>query len=86
MFSTLAVLVYLLAFAIPLIALYHFHSAPWHWHVLAILAALGMGFVETPAAWKSPTYDLVFGAVFVALIVWGIGGLVAFGWHRQRHA
>ncbi len=86
MFSTLAVLVYLLAFAIPLLLLYHYHSAAWYWHVLAILAALGMGFIQTPENWKSPTFDLCFGAVFVVLVVWGIGGLVAFRWHRERHA
>ncbi len=86
MFSTLAVLVYLLAFAIPLLLLYRYHSAAWYWHVLAILAALGMGFIQTPESWKSATFDLCFGAVFVVLVVWGIGGLVAFRWHRERHA
>lgn len=86
MFSTLAVLVYLLAFAIPLFLLYRYHSLAWYWHALAILAALGMGFIQTPPEWKSQTFDLLFGAVFVVLAVWGIGGLVAFRWHREKHA
>ncbi len=86
MFSTLAVLVYLLAFGIPLVLLYRYHSAAWYWHVLAILAAVGMGFVKTPESWRTPAFDMVFGAVFVFLVVWGLGGLVAFRWHREKHA
>ena len=45
-----------------------------------------MGFVRTPEAWKSPAIDMAFGAVFVLLAVWGIGGLVAFHTHREKHA
>lgn len=86
MFSTLAVLVYVFAFATPLLLLYRRHAARWFWHLLALAAALAMGFAETPAAWKSPAYDMIFGAVFVFLAVWGIGGLVAFRWHHEKHA
>lgn len=81
MFSSFAVLVYLAAFAIPLFLLYRYHSMAWYWHVLALLAAVGMGFVQPPAS-----LDLVYGAVFVFLVVWGLGGLVAFRWHREKHA
>ena len=86
MFSTLAVLVYVIAFAVPLFLLYRFHAAHWLLHVLALLAALAMGFVQTPPDWKSPTFDLCFGAVFVFLVTWGLGGLVAFHHRRERHA
>ena len=86
MLSSLAVLVYFCAFALPLLLLYRFHSGPWYIHLLAIAAAAGMGFVQTPEALKSPAYDIAFGAVFVFLAVWGIGGLVAFHSHREKHA
>jgi len=86
MFSSLAFLVYFCAFALPLLLMYRFHSGPWHLHLLAILAAFGMGFVRTPEAWKSPAFDMAFGAVFVFLAVWGIGGLIAFRTHREKHA
>jgi len=86
MFTLLAVLVYFCAFALPVLLLYRFHSGPWHLHLLAILAALGMGSVRIPASWSSPAFDIVFGATFVFLVVWGIGGLLAFRWHRAKHA
>lgn len=81
MLSSLAILIYLLAFAIPLFLLYRYHSVGWYWHVLALLAAVGMGFVQPPAG-----FDLVYGALFVSLVVWGLGGLVTFRWHREKHA
>jgi len=86
MLSSLAVLVFFCAFAIPLVLLYRFHAAPWYFHLLAIAAAVGMGFARTPEAWKSPAYDMAFGGVFVFLAVWGIGGLIAFHSHREKHA
>jgi hypothetical protein len=86
MFTTLAVLVYLLAFAIPAYLLYQFHSRAWYWHVLAILAALGFGFVQTPPEWKSPTSDLLIGGVFLFLLVWGLGGLLTTRPHHEKHA
>lgn len=85
MFSTWAVLVYLLAFGLPIWLLYHFHSAPWYWHVLALLAAVAMGFFQTPPQWQSQAFDLAFGAVFILLATWGIGGLLAFRWHGPHH-
>ena len=86
MFSTAAVLVYLLAFGIPLYLLYRFHSLAWYWHALALLAALSMGFLEAPQEWHTAVFDLAFGAAFVFLLVWGIGGMVRVHRHRERHA
>ena len=85
MFNMLAVLIYLLAIGIPWFLLYHFRSQNWYWHLLAIAAALGLGFVPTPPAWKTETFDLVFGFTFILLLVWGIGGLVVFRPHRPHH-
>jgi hypothetical protein len=86
MFSTLAVLVFFCAFALPLLLLYRLHAGPWYLHVLALAAAVGLGLMHTPEAWKSPAFDMAVGAVFVFLAVWGIGGLVAFHSHREKHA
>jgi len=84
--SLLAALVYLFAIAVPVLLLYRFRSAAWYWHLLAIGIALALGFVPFPAEYKSVTFDLLFGGVFIFLMVWGIGGLVVFRPHHERHA
>jgi hypothetical protein len=84
--SLLAIAVYILAIGIPVYLLYHFHSSAWYWHVLAIVIALALGFVPTPAEYKSTTFDLMFGGVFIFLMVWGIGGLIVFRPHHEKHA
>jgi hypothetical protein len=82
----MAVLIYLFAIGISVHLLRHFHSQAWYWHVPAILAALGIGLVPTPPAWKIVGCDLVFGFVFVLLLVWGLGGLILWRPHREKHA
>lgn len=84
--TLLVVLVYLLAIGIPLYVLYRFRSQAWYWHVVAIAAALYLGFMPTPPSMKGPIYDLIIGAVFVLLVVWGAGGLILFRPHREKHA
>jgi hypothetical protein len=86
MFTILAVLIYLLAIGIPISLLYRFHPQSWYWHLLAIVAAFGLGMVPTPATWKTVGFDLAIGFVFVLLLVWGVGGLVLFRSHRPKHA
>lgn len=89
MVSNWAVLVYLMAMAIPAYLLYLFRSQSWFWHALAILAAIALGLVPTPMGWNAAAFDLACGFVLIALLVWGIGGLVfyrAHGTHRERHA
>jgi len=83
----MAILAFLLAFGIPCYLLYRFHSQSWVLHVLAIAAALSLGFVQTPPEWKTKTMDLVFGFAFVFLLVWGVGGLLpVFRHHHHKHA
>jgi len=89
MFTMLAILVYLVAIGVPLYLLYRFGSKGWYWHVLAIAAAVALGFVPTPPEWKSPTADLAFGFVLTFLLLWGAGGLVVHRPHiraREKHA
>ena len=89
MFTLLAVLVYVVAIALPIGLLYRFHSQRWFWHAAAIAAALAIGLVSTPPEWKGAAFDLAFGFVFVVLMVWGIGGFIAMlamPHHRETHA
>ena len=86
MLSMFAVLVYLVALAVPIWLLYHFGSGTWPWHVLAIATALVLGFIPIPAALKGAGAELIFGFVFTFLMVWGIGGLIVYRPHLHRHA
>ena len=86
--NILAVLVYLLAMGLPVLLLHHFHAQHWFWHAIAVAAAIGLGFVPIPPDLQRPGFDLVFGFVFIALMVWGAGGLILYHTHehRERHA
>lgn len=87
MFGMSAVLVYLLAMGIPLLLLYRFHPVAWYWHSLAVVAAMTLGFIPMPAQMQNPAFDLVFGFVFIALLIWGVCGLLLFHAHRdEKHA
>ena len=86
MFTLLAVVAYLAALAISILLLRHFGSAHWSWHVLAILAALALGMMPGPDGIQGPAVDLAFGFVFILLMTWGIGGIVAFRPRRHKHA
>jgi hypothetical protein len=85
MFNMLAVLVYLLAMGLPIYLLYHFHSQAWYWHSLAILVALALGFTPIPIELQKPEFDLLFGFTFIALMIWGAGGLILFRPHHRAH-
>ena len=87
MFTMLAVVAYLAALTIALLLLKHFGSAHWWCHVVSILAALGLGLMPAPDALAGPAVDMAFGALFILLMAWGIGGLVVFRpHHRHKHA
>jgi hypothetical protein len=88
MSPTLAVLVYLAAMAIPALLLWRFHAAHWFWHLAAVLTAAGLGFIPIPPDMQTPGYDLLFGFVFVALLIWGAGGLIMHRTHEhhEKHA
>ncbi|MGE5645017.1 MAG: hypothetical protein ACM336_04415 [Acidobacteriota bacterium] len=66
----LVALVYGSCLALAVALLYFFH-ARWYWHALSLAASLGVGLTPLPAEWKIP--DLLVGAVFVFLFVWGLG-------------
>ena len=85
MFGMLAVLIYLLAMGIPIYLLYRFHSQAWYWHTLALLAAIGLGFIPLPSGLQKPAFDLFFGFTFIVLTIWGAGGLILFRTHHEKH-
>jgi hypothetical protein len=89
MFGFLAVLVYLAAIGIPVLLLHRFHAQSWWWHLLALAAAIGLGFVPTPSSWQTASADLAFGFAFLLLRVWGAGGMALWRPHRhgrEKHA
>ncbi len=53
-----------------------------------LAGALVLGFIPTPPNWKTPALDMTFGFCFIALMVWGLGGLLLFHGprHTHRHA
>ena len=71
----MTVLVYLLAAGTPAYLLHRFHSQAWYWHALAVLGAVALGLLPTPADWKAMGSDLAFGFTIIFLLVWGMGGL-----------
>lgn len=86
MYTLLAVLVYAAAIGLPVLLLYYCHSRAWYWHLLAVLVSVVFGLTPIPPAWQTRAFDLVFGFVFVALVVWGFGGLIVALPHRHKHA
>ncbi len=85
MSGMLAVLVYLVAMGLPLYLLFHFHSQAWYWHTLAVVAAIGLGFLPIPAQMQNPVFDLLFGFAFISLLIWGAYGLLLFHTHDDKH-
>jgi hypothetical protein len=85
MFNMLAVLVYLLAMGIPIYLLCRFHPQAWYWHSLSILAAIALGFTPLPMELQKPEFDLFFGFTFIAMMIWGAGGLILFRPHHHTH-
>ena len=86
MFSLLAIVLDVFAVVIPIFLLYRFRSMAWHWHVLAAAVALAIGLMPGTALLQTLGGSMVYGFVFVVLMLWGIGGLIPFGRLRKKHA
>ncbi len=82
----LAILVYLLAVAIPVYLLYHFGPGHWYWHIFAVAAGFGLGLIPIPPDLQKRGFDLLLGFALVALMFWGIGGLLIPRRHYVKHA
>lgn len=67
---------YGLAALAALIILWLYQPAKWYWHILAIVAAFGIGLIPTPEPFRADNIrryaDAVVGTIFVFLIFWGL--------------
>ena len=72
--------------ALPIYVLYRFRSQAWYWHVLAVILALVIGLMPGTALLQTLGGSMLYGFVFVVLMLWGIGGLIPFKRLRNKHA
>ena len=72
--------------ALPIYLLYQFRSQAWYWHVLAVIVALVIGNMPGTALLETLGGSMLYGFVFVVLMIWGIGGLVPLRRLRKKHA
>ena len=61
-------------------------SLAWYWHVLAVIVALVIGLMPGTALLQTLGGSMLYGFVFVVLMLWGIGGLIPFRRLRAKHA
>jgi putative effector of murein hydrolase len=74
------------ALALPIYLLYQFRSQAWYWHVLAVIVALVIGLMPGTALLQTLGGSMLYGFVFVVLMLWGIGGLIPYRPRRAKHA
>jgi thiol:disulfide interchange protein len=72
--------------ALPIYLLYRFRSQAWYWHVLAVIVALVIGLMPGTALLQTLGGSMLYGFVFVVLMLWGVGGLIPFRRLRAKHA
>lgn len=77
--------VYAAVFLLAVFMLYWFRPVRWYWHVAAVAAAFAIGFMPPMAQWSGPVFDLLIGAAFTLLFVWGVGELFFRLLHLQHH-
>lgn len=70
------------AFVFALLLLYGLRNVSWSWHLLSLVAALGIGLMPPLEGMAGPVYDLVVGATFLVLFVWGVGAPL---FHHHGH-
>jgi hypothetical protein len=66
----------LITLALPIFLLYRFRSQAWYWHVLAVIVALVIGNMPGTALLETFGGSMLYGFVFVVLMIWGLGGLI----------
>lgn len=82
MASTWVFVAYGVSGALALLFVYLFHSR-WYWHALSVLAALGVGLTPPVPGFDGPLRDLVYGSVFLFLMVWGCAEPFVHRYHRH---
>jgi|WetSurMetagenome_2_1015567.scaffolds.fasta_scaffold761435_1 hypothetical protein len=84
--ATLAVLIYLAAVILAVGLVAFLKPIAWHYHVLAVLVALGLGMAKIPEQWSGPSTDLAVGFCFTFLLLWGLAGLIFREGIHHKHA
>ena len=73
------------AVVLAFLLLFLFRARSWYWHALSVVVAIAIGLAPIPASLRTPTGDLIIGAVVLFLLAWGVAA-PAFGGHRKpRH-
>ena len=67
---------------VALLLVYLFHNR-WYWHVLSIAAALGVGLTPPLPGLDGAFRDMVYGSVFLFLMVWGCAEPFVHRFHRH---
>lgn len=79
-------LVYAAAFSLAVWIDYESPRPGWYWRVVAVAVALAIGLTPPPAQLAGPEFDLLVGAVFTLLFVWGISEAFFRLFHLPHHA
>ena len=79
MASTWVFVAYGTSVALALLFVYWFHSR-WYWHVLSVLAALGVGLTPPFPGLQGPVRDMLYGSF---LMVWGCAEPFVHRYHRH---
>jgi hypothetical protein len=83
--SWLVFLVYAAAFFLAVWVDYEFSRVGWYWRVVAVLVAVAIGLTPPPPQFSGSGFDLVVGAVFTFLFVWGISEAFFRLFHLPHH-
>ena len=86
MSTTLASLIYLSAIVLPLWLLYQSGPKAWYWHLASLAAALVVGFAPGTPLLQTVAGTFIYGFVFLALVIWGIGGPCVAVYRRITYA
>ena len=84
MSSLIVVAVYLGALAIAILLLFELRNLAWYWHAASVAVALAIGVMPPLEHFVGPAYDLAVGAIFIVLMVWGLGAPLFH--HSPDHA
>lgn len=78
-------LVYAAAFALAVWLDYELPKIGWYWHVVAVLVALAIGLTPMPMQLAGPEFELLVGALFAFLFIWGISEAFFRLFHLPHH-